>query len=339
MKKYAWIFALFCVIALLFAGCDSSGGGGGGSGPTSGRQGGNNNNDDDNDGLTNGQERDLGTDPNNPDTDGDGLWDGWEVENGYDPLDPNDPGDGFFTDEWLNGDADGDGLTNGEEIALGTNPYNPDSDGDGISDGDEVKNGTDPLDPNDPGTKYINPETGIEYKVGDEIYDDVGIIRGIIFYYSEEGFTLYTDENDTKGKTAYYLEASAEHVEAQFPWASKNFIPPNNGGTGAWVSIEGTGTAIGTGKKNTALILKADSGAPAAKACRDYGDDWFLPSKDELTKLFDALVLNNLDSSIYWSSSQNSIGDAHTMRFFGGSQDTGPVQKGTAFYVRAIRAF
>jgi YD repeat-containing protein len=44
--------------------------------------------DSDNDGLSNGYELLLGTDPFNPDTDGDGFSDGVEVANGSDPLDP-----------------------------------------------------------------------------------------------------------------------------------------------------------------------------------------------------------------------------------------------------------
>lgn len=47
--------------------------------------------DTDNDGLTDGEEITLGTDPNNPDTDGDGINDGDEVMNGTDPLDACDP--------------------------------------------------------------------------------------------------------------------------------------------------------------------------------------------------------------------------------------------------------
>lgn len=47
--------------------------------------------DTDRDGLSNGQERQLGTDPNNPDTDGGGRTDGEEVLiDGTDPLDPGD---------------------------------------------------------------------------------------------------------------------------------------------------------------------------------------------------------------------------------------------------------
>ncbi len=47
--------------------------------------------DTDNDGLTDGQEAIIGTDPTNPDTDGDSFLDGEEVDNGTDPLDACDP--------------------------------------------------------------------------------------------------------------------------------------------------------------------------------------------------------------------------------------------------------
>jgi len=86
--------------------------------------------DTDNDGLTNLQEFQAGTDPRNPDTDGDGVSDGEEIKRGTNPL---------------NADSDGDGLTDADEIRLGTDPLNPDTDGDGIPDGIEVKLGLNPL--------------------------------------------------------------------------------------------------------------------------------------------------------------------------------------------------
>lgn len=48
--------------------------------------------DTDNDGLTNREEADFGTDPQNDDTDGDGVTDGKEVENSSDPNDATDGG-------------------------------------------------------------------------------------------------------------------------------------------------------------------------------------------------------------------------------------------------------
>lgn len=87
--------------------------------------------DPDNDGLTNSQEKSLGTDPLNPDTDNDGINDGKEIELSTSPVD--------F-------DTDGDGLGDGQEVELGTDPLDIDSDDDGIEDGYEVQSlGTSPL--------------------------------------------------------------------------------------------------------------------------------------------------------------------------------------------------
>ncbi len=87
--------------------------------------------DPDNDGLTNTQEKSLGTDPLNPDTDNDGIRDGDELEYDTSPVD--------F-------DTDGDGLGDGEEVQLGTDPLDIDSDNDGIEDGYEFQSlGTNPL--------------------------------------------------------------------------------------------------------------------------------------------------------------------------------------------------
>ncbi len=87
--------------------------------------------DKDNDGLSNSEEEELGTDPLNPDTDGDGLLDGEEVQR-------------WNTDPTKR-DTDGDGLMDNEEIAEKTDPRNPDTDGDGLNDGDEKSRGTKPL--------------------------------------------------------------------------------------------------------------------------------------------------------------------------------------------------
>jgi hypothetical protein len=120
--------------------------------------------DTDGDGLLDGAEGGRGTDPGDADTDGDGLTDGQEVANGTDPLDPDDPGAGSpppttVEDDQSDldlalggGDADRDGLSDEDEAERGTDPNNPDTDGDGLTDGQEVANGTDPLDPDDPGS-------------------------------------------------------------------------------------------------------------------------------------------------------------------------------------------
>ena len=82
----------------------------------------------DNDGLSNGQEYELGTEPYNEDTDGDGLKDGEEINTyGTDPLKV---------------DTDDDGLDDGDEIYFEDDPLDPDTNGNGILDGDEKRSQT-----------------------------------------------------------------------------------------------------------------------------------------------------------------------------------------------------
>lgn len=85
----------------------------------------------DGDGLSDAEERELGTDPRVADSDDDGLSDGEEVEFGSNPL---------------LADTDGDRLGDWHERDLGTDPNAFDSDGDGYADGDEVTESKDPLD-------------------------------------------------------------------------------------------------------------------------------------------------------------------------------------------------
>jgi hypothetical protein len=62
--------------------------------------------DSDQDGLTDQEERMIGTDPQNIDTDGDGYSDGKEVSSGYNPLKP----------------APGDQILAGADLSAGQNP-------------------------------------------------------------------------------------------------------------------------------------------------------------------------------------------------------------------------
>ncbi len=110
--------------------------------------------DKDGDGLRDGYEREIGTDPLNPDTDGDGLSDGQEVDVYKTDPQKTDTDDDRLTDseeiarktDPLRPDTDGDGLIDGDEFARNTDPFVKDTDGDGISDGDEVlRYKTDPL--------------------------------------------------------------------------------------------------------------------------------------------------------------------------------------------------
>ena len=112
--------------------------------------------DPDGDGLTNKEEKELGTDRHKADTDGDGLTDGEEMKmHKTAPLKADSDGDNLSDGQEVNteladpnkADTDGDGLTDGEEIQkVRTDPLKADTDADGLADGDEIsKYRTDPL--------------------------------------------------------------------------------------------------------------------------------------------------------------------------------------------------
>lgn len=109
-----------------------------------------------------------------------------------------------------------------------------------------------------------------------------------------------------------------------------------------------TDTSIGSGLANTAAII----GQPghtnsAAKVCDDYSvtvgsntyTDWFLPSKDELNKLYinRAAIGGFGDYFDYWSSSENAADNAWKQYFQNGLQ--GISSKNLPIGVRAVRIF
>ena len=111
------------------------------------------------------------------------------------------------------------------------------------------------------------------------------------------------------------------------------------------------GTAIGTGAQNTTDIVTGCTTANiAAKLCSDLElngySDWYLPSKDELNKLYiNKAAVGGFKSSIlssgYWSSSEStsdySYLEAWTQEFVNGSQNLSI--KSYQGNVRAVRAF
>ena len=102
----------------------------------------------DDDGLSEAEEEEYGTDPNKSDTDGDSLSDGDEVKkHGTDPTKWDTDNDRITDKDELfvyktnpnNPDTDGDKLNDGLEIfTFISDPFDIDSDNDGLSDGDEV---------------------------------------------------------------------------------------------------------------------------------------------------------------------------------------------------------
>ena len=122
----------------------------------------------------------------------------------------------------------------------------------------------------------------------------------------------------------------------------------NNVATGA------TGTAIGTGSANTTAIISAQGPPVTSYAAGLAGaytgggyTDWFLPSKDELNKMYlNKATINttaaansgsDFVSDYYSSSTEGDSSNAWEQDFYNGYQSIG--NKSLTYDVRAVRAF
>ena len=164
----------------------------------------------------------------------------------------------------------------------------------------------------------------IIYEVG-----DTGPAGGLIFY--------------DKGSLTdgwQYLEA------APYGWYNSGDDPLLPWG-GSGTSVGNTSTLLETGEANTALIVTAlGAGTYAAKVCDDYSvvvdgmtyDDWFLPSREELSRMYTELnSIGGFTAYHYWSSSELSATDARSWSFL--NNNTSLYDKTNNFRCRPARAF
>ena len=98
------------------------------------------------------------------------------------------------------------------------------------------------------------------------------------------------------------------------------------------------GTALGTGNENTnTLVATYGAGANAAKFCYDLVlnsySDWYLPSIDEMNKLFiNRVAIGGFDYDYWWSSSDGMIQSFRSgVQFYGVGY--------YKYLVRAVRSF
>jgi len=173
------------------------------------------------------------------------------------------------------------------------------------------------------GTVRVDFSTIAELAVG-----NTGPAGGIIFY--DKG-------NDADGWR--FLEAAPASTEfSSIQWGES--ISDN---------IAGTALGIGTGRRNTELIVtrlgELGETGRAAQLCAglNFGgfSDWFLPSRDELNLMYTNLRqrgLGGFGTGSYWSSSQVNTNYAWLQRFGDGSQFSNQFKRNT-LTVRAVRAF
>lgn len=107
----------------------------------------------------------------------------------------------------------------------------------------------------------------------------------------------------------------------------------------------GTFSAIGSGSANTDKIIAQNGtgstyAAGIARAFAGGGyNDWYLPSQDELTKLYISKdIIGNFTSDYYWSSTEGGANSAWSKHFSAASLSN--QAKSTQWtYVRAVRSF
>jgi hypothetical protein len=119
----------------------------------------------------------------------------------------------------------------------------------------------------------------------------------------------------------------------------------NSGNLSREVYLSGANYEIlGAGSSNTDAIISSygNSGTYAAKIARDYRDgsytDWYLPSKNELNKLYlNKLVIGSFNTvnSFYWASTESNNYVANAQNF--GTGNYAADSKAWDYQVRAVR--
>jgi len=159
------------------------------------------------------------------------------------------------------------------------------------------------------------------------------------------GGLIFYDKGSYSGSPAWrYLEAAPSDYPEN-PGFPQHSLPPWDDSNPNVNIIGGTATGIGTGQQNTInIVVSKGSDSYAALVCYELVisgyDDWFLPSKDELDKIYKELRLfgvGGFADSYYWSSSAYSLQYAWEQNFINGSQ--GYTSKASSLSVRAVRAF
>jgi len=181
--------------------------------------------DSDGDGLSDEEEKAIGTDPLNPDTDGDHLNDGLERAAGLDPLTPDISGPGVPVNCNYAADDDADFLNNCEERVIGTDPCIADTDGDGLSDFVELMSQTNPLVPED---LTDTDRDGVSN--ADEVMAHTDPLSNDAQYRADRGYVVQVSDAapTVDGRACYHVRATNISLVATQarPDPLGNIIPP-----------------------------------------------------------------------------------------------------------------
>jgi hypothetical protein len=200
----------------------------------------------------------------------------------------------------------------------------------------------------------VSPIAGLMIFCTDNFGGEVEVYNGTNWVNLNGRFSLSIGDNYQGGKVAYNLVSGDPGYDANVQHgliaATVNQSTGIQWYNGSYIYTLATGTAIGTGLSNTNKIIvsQLNTGSYAAKLCADYTvteggvtyDDWYLPSKDELAKLYamKQLGFGGFATFDYWSSTEYSENYAW-IHSFDNTDSKSATIKWIMRYVRAIRAF
>jgi hypothetical protein len=161
---------------------------------------------------------------------------------------------------------------------------------------------------------------------------------GIIAYIYQSGDPGYSSIN-----TPVLISASSDQTSGgRVNWSNSSNLSTAVNLSGASYEILGAGSA----NTDAIISLYTNTGTYAAKTARDYRGgaytDWYLPSRDELNKLYlNKLVIGSFNTnnshpvSVYWTSTEANYSVANGQNFGTGAYAAD--SKAWTFQVRAVR--